>query len=254
MTETGVVAVALAIVGVTSLLSGIFGLLGGFLLVGMLIAIFDLTTSNLLISTVLIAATLWRTFVWFDRVRWRFVLLSTSGGTAAFLVIIASGLSPSRALILIVLGATPLLVTLLPKHFWPNIDTRIGQLICGFIVGLCQISGAASAAVVDIFFQNSVLNRIENVALKGALVIPILVFRASFFSIAEYRARGTITSSIPLWVYPSAVLIGIVATHVGGVVLTKMVTDKGFFTLSWRLSRLASAGFLAQGLWLLWRT
>jgi hypothetical protein len=58
MTETGVVGVALAVVGITSMLSGIFGLLGGFLLVCILIAILDLTTSNLLISTVLIATTL----------------------------------------------------------------------------------------------------------------------------------------------------------------------------------------------------
>ena len=66
MTETGVVGVALAVVAITSLLSGMFGLLGGFLLIGLLTAIFDLTTGNLLISTVLIATNFWRTFSWFD--------------------------------------------------------------------------------------------------------------------------------------------------------------------------------------------
>ena len=60
-------------------------------------------------------------------------------------------------------------------------------------------------------------------------------------------------TSLPLWVYPCAVVIGIAATHVGGVVLMKMFTDRGFIALSWRLSR-ASAGFLAQGLWLLWQS
>ena len=93
----------------------------------------------------------------------------------------------------------------------------------------------------------------ENVALKGAMVVPMLVFRASFFAIVQYRTQGTMTSSLPLWVYPCAVLIGITAMHVGGVVLIKMFTDKGFIALSWRLSRLASAIFLAQGLWLLWQ-
>ena len=181
-------------------------------------------------------------------------MLSTLGGTAALLVFVASGLRPTKAWILIIIGATPLLVNVFPRQIWPNIDTRRGQLICGFILGLCQISGAASAAVVDMFFQKSILNRIENVALKGALVIPILVFRASFFTITEYRVRGTIATSLPLWVYPCAVVIGIAATHVGGVVLMKMFTDRGFIALSWRLSRLASAGFLAQGLWLLWQS
>ena len=57
MTETGVVGVALAVVAITPLLSGIFGLLGGFLLIGLLITLLDLTTGNLLISTVLIATT-----------------------------------------------------------------------------------------------------------------------------------------------------------------------------------------------------
>src|SRR5262249_36912503 len=185
---------------------------------------------------------------------WGVVLLTAVGGTMAFLVIVTSGLRPTKPWILIIIGTTPFLVNLLPNQIWPNIDTRVGQLSCGFICGLCQILGAASAAVVDMFFQKSILNRIENVALKGALVIPVLVFRASFFMIAEYRARGTMTSSLPFWVYPCAVVIGIVATHVGGVVLMKMFTDKGFIALSWRLSRLASAGFLAQGLWLLWLT
>jgi len=254
MIETGVVGIALTVVAITSLLSGIFGLIGGFLLIGLLIAILDLTTANLLISTVLLATNLWRTCSWFDQVRWRTVLLSTIGATAAFLLIVASGLAPQKAWILIIIGAIPLLVSLLPKQIWPDIDKQIGALACGFIVGLCQISGAAIAAVVDMFFHKSALNRIENVALKGALVIPILVFRASFFVIAEYRSRGTVTSSLPLWAYPCAVLIGIVATHLGGVVLVRMLTDKGFITLSWRLSRLASAGFLAQGLWLLWQT
>src|SRR5262249_3365966 len=158
---------------------------------------------------------------------------------------VASGVHPMKAWILIIIGAVPLLVNLFPRQIWPNIDTRMGQLTCGFIVGLCQISGAASAAMGDMFFQRSVLNRIENVALKGALVIPILVFRGSFFAIVEYRTQEPVTSSLPLWVYPCAILIGIAATHVGGVVLTKMFTDKGFIALSWRLSRLASAIFLA---------
>ena len=157
-----------------------------------------------------------------------------------------------KAGILIIIGAVPLLVDLFPRQVWPNIDTWMGQVTCGFIVGLCQISGAASAAVVDMFIQQSVLNRIQNVALKGALVIPGLVFRASFFAIVEYRAPKTMTSTLPLWIYPCAVLIGIAATHVGGVVLVKMFTDKSFIALSWRLSRLASAAFLGEGLWLLW--
>lgn len=253
MTEIGLVGAALAVVAITSLLSGIFGLLGGFLLIGLLIAILDLTTGNLLISTVLIATNLWRTFSWFDQVRWRAVLLSTIGATAAFLIIVASGARPTKAWILIIIGAVPLLVNLFPRQIWPDIDTRMGQLTCGFVVGLCQISGAAIAAVVDMFFQRSVLNRIENVALKGAMVIPMLVFRASFFAIVEYRTQEPMISSLPLWVYPCAILIGIAATHVGGVMLTKMFTDKGFIALSWRLSRLASAIFLAQGLWLLWQ-
>ena len=48
------------------------------------------------------------------------------------------------------------------------------------------------------FFQKSILNRIENVALKGALVNPILVFRASFFtneeSISRTRPFGSVSA------------------------------------------------------------
>lgn len=236
------------LIAVTSFLSGIFGQAGGVILIGASVILLDLATAMYLVTAVLVSCNLWRSVQWRREIRWAAVLTSSLGAAAGCLLLLAIQWIPSKASILVFLGAIPLCVGLIPRAWWPSIESVSGQLACGFIGGVAQICGGSSAPITDIFFQSSSLTRVEIVATKGCMIVPLQFLRAAFFMVA-FAGSG---SSLPPWFYALAVAVAIPCTFLGGALLKSRFTDANFRRWSWRISITASVVFLAQGLRLMW--
>lgn len=243
----------LLLVAVTSVISGSFGMAGGMILIGGLILFLDLTSAMLLATVVLVSTNLWRMATWLGDVKWGIVGLNLLGGLMAFAALQLAGYRPTRAVMLLVIGAPPLLMNFLPRDNWPSIDTRRGQLLCGFVVGLSQIMGAASAALSDMFYQRTVLTRTQIVALRAACVVPFQILRGAFFAMIAWQTTGTIATSVPAWLYIAAVIVALAGTTLGGILLKRCFTDGDFRFWSWRISMAVSVFFMGQGIWLLSR-
>lgn len=243
----------LTLVALTSILSGAFGMVGGMLLIGSLVLLLDLTTAMMLATVVLVSTNVWRLLMWIRDVRWDIVGLNVVGALLAFGLLQIAGYRPTRAVVLLVIGAPPLVMHFMPRSHWPSIDTRTGQLACGFVVGLSQIMGAASAALSDLFFQKSSLTRTEIVALRAASIVPLQILRGGFFALLGIEASGGLQIAVPIWLFAVAVVVAIGGTIMGGAFLKRSFTDATFRVWSWRLSIGVSLVFIFQGIWLISR-
>ncbi|HEU0158139.1 MAG TPA: sulfite exporter TauE/SafE family protein, partial [Hyphomicrobiaceae bacterium] len=98
--------VAVAIV-VTSFISGLFGMAGGMILLGLLLLFMDVPPAMVLFGIIQLAANGWRSMLWWRHVAWSIVWRFLVGSTAMFLVMRTIAILPSKATIYIGLGLIP---------------------------------------------------------------------------------------------------------------------------------------------------
>lgn len=180
MTPLAILALGGAIVA-TSLLSGIFGMAGGLVLVGILLAVLPLPVAMALHAVTQIASNLWRAALWWRHVRWRIAGAYVAG---CLLAVAAWSLwlyVPDTAVALLMLGVTPFLARLLP----PGLQADPGHFGHGILNGavcmtLMLLTGVAGP-LLDSFFLNGRLDRREIVATKGVCQVFGHAFKLVYF-------------------------------------------------------------------------
>jgi uncharacterized membrane protein YfcA len=112
----------LAMVG-TAFLSGIFGMAGGMILVGILLALLPVPEAMMLHGVTQMASNGWRALLWWRYVRWSAVTSYLLGCAAALLLWSLWRYVPSKPVALLLLGLTPFIARLAPavpgrSHFF----------------------------------------------------------------------------------------------------------------------------------------
>src|SRR3954469_62772 len=109
---------ALVIVGgtivISSFISGVFGMAGGMVLLGVLLIYFDVATGMVLFSILQIAANGWRALHWRRFVLWPIFYWYVAGSLLAFVVMRSIAYVPDKAMVYILLGLMPFTVEVLP--------------------------------------------------------------------------------------------------------------------------------------------
>src|SRR5579885_2391210 len=130
------VAVCITMVG-TSFLSGIFGMAGGMILIGVLLALLPLPEAMVLHGVTQMASNGWRAALWIRHVRWRSVVPYVAGGLASLGLWSLTQYVPSKPVALLLLGVTPFLARLMPKSLKPDPESVVQGVCYGvFCVGL----------------------------------------------------------------------------------------------------------------------
>jgi uncharacterized protein len=157
-----------AAVVATSFLSGVFGMAGGLVLVGVLLALLPLPAAMALHAVTQIASNLWRGLLWRRHVRWSAALPFAAGA-----LVVLAGWSlvrcvPDKAVALLMLGMSPFLMRLLPLGLRPD-PARAGHgAACGAASMALMLLTGVSGPLVDTFFLGGRLERREIVATKAA--------------------------------------------------------------------------------------
>src|SRR5258706_13499838 len=100
---------------VTSFISGILGMAGGMILMGVLLAMMPLPAAMMLHGITQLASNAWRAFLWRDQVDWRIFRGYAGGALAAVLIFAAVKLVVAKPIALIVMGLTPFIALALPE-------------------------------------------------------------------------------------------------------------------------------------------
>src|SRR5712692_4154171 len=210
---------ALAIIGATivfsSFVSGVFGMAGGMVLLGVLLNYFDVATGMILFSIIQFFANGWRVVQWRQYVLWPIFGWYLLGAVISFSFMRLIAFVPDKAMVYLALGLMPFVVEAVPAAIRPNIEWRGVPVITGVATTIIQILAGVGGLVLDIFFQKSMLDRKTTNATKAVAQSCSHVVRALYF--------GSLSGvgDLPLWATAPAILLAIAGTSLAPFVIER---------------------------------
>jgi uncharacterized protein len=240
-----VLAIIAATIVFSSFLSGVFGMAGGMILLGVLLNYFDVATAMIFFSIIQLFANGWRVVQWRHYILWGIFGWYFVGAVIAFAGMWMIAFVPDKAMVYLGLGVMPFVVEALPASMRPNIEWKGVPLLTGVATTIIQILAGVGGLFLDIFFQKSMLDRKTTNATKAVAQSFSHIVRAFYF--------GSLTGigDVPLWATGPAILLAIGGTSLAPFVIERM-TDHGFRQWTRAIIFAISAVFLVRAAWLFW--
>jgi uncharacterized membrane protein YfcA len=240
-----------AILGATiifsSFLSGVFGMAGGMVLLGVLLVYLDVATAMILFSIIQFFANGWRAAQWWSFIRWRMFWLYCLGGAVSFAVLRVIEFVPDKALVYLLLGLMPFVVEIVPPAARPNIEWRGVPFATGFFTTIVQFMAGVGGPFLDVFFQKSMLDRKTTLATKAVVQTASHVLRAVYFV-----SLASLGDKVGIWSVLAAVVCAIGGTALAPFVIERM-TDHGFRQWTRALVLSISAIYVVRAASLYWQ-
>src|SRR5437762_14291726 len=104
----------------TAFLSGIFGMAGGLILIGVLLVVFPLPTAMVLHAVTQMASNGWRAALWFRHIVWKSIAFYVAGCVVSVGLWSITLYVPDKAEALLLLGLSPLILRALPDQLLPR--------------------------------------------------------------------------------------------------------------------------------------
>ncbi len=209
----------------TALVSGIFGMAGGLVLMGALAFVLPVSAAFVTHGILQLVANGWRAVLHRAHVSWRIVGNYALASVAAGSVVALIEFAPSRPLLFLLLGLVPMLVWL-PKD-WLELDASKTRhaLASGFMVTGLNLTAGVAGPLLDIFFVRTKLDRHEIVATKAATQVFSHLAKIMVYGAPLLGARGATLP--PAWLFAIAIPLSMAGTIAGGRVLDRM-SDRDF--------------------------
>ncbi len=231
---------------VTSFISGILGMAGGMILMGILLAALPLPVAMLLHGITQLASNAWRAFLWRKDVDWRVFrgyLYGAVIATAAFALV---KLVVGKPVALIVMGLTPFLALALPHKLHLNVERRGHPLACGAICSALSLTAGVSGPILDVFFVRSKMTRHEVVATKAMTQSLSHILKILYFGAFVAVEGGSVHPALAAMM----VALAFIGTSLSRRVLERMNDTSFRFWTRWTVMTLGGF-YLASGAWML---
>jgi uncharacterized membrane protein YfcA len=241
----GSVVLIAVVVFATSFLSGIFGMAGGMILMGVLLVFLPVPAAMVLHGVTQAASNGWRALLWRAYID-RIILGRYAAG--ALLALLLFGLVrfvPDRALVLVMLGIVPFALLLVPGRFTPRVDRPGGAEACGFIGTALQLLSGVSGPALDIFFVRTLLDRRAVVATKAVCQVATHLIKLAYFG----GIVGPNLAEIGWPVMALSVLLALTGTSLSRTILERL-SDVQFRLWTQRIVLAIGGACLIQGLML----
>jgi uncharacterized membrane protein YfcA len=210
---------------VTAMLSGVFGMAGGLVLMGALALVLPVQAAFVTHGILQLVANGWRAILHRKHVRWDIVGWYALASLIAGGVVTLLSFTPSKPLLFLMLGLVPFL-TWLPQK-WINLDA--GKPVQAFVSGLTvtglNLTAGVAGPLLDIFFVRTELTRHAIVATKAATQVFAHLAKILVYGVPLFAGQGV--GFPPLWVFALAIPLSMAGTAVGGMILNR-VSDVDF--------------------------
>jgi uncharacterized membrane protein YfcA len=233
---------------VTSFISGILGMAGGMILMGILLAMMTLPAAMMLHGITQLASNGWRALLWRKSVDWRVFRGYVAGAMLALALFAVLQLVVSKPVALIVMGFTPFITLALPEKLHLNVERRGHPFACGVICSTLSLTAGVSGPILDVFFVRSKMSRHAVVATKAMTQSFSHLQKIIYFG-ALVATAGAATEP---WLAAMVVLLAFAGTSLSRRVLDRMDDATFRFWTRWTVMVLG-AFYIANGVWLLVR-
>ena len=246
---TAVFVAILAVSAVaTSFVSGILGMAGGMILMGILLAMMPLPAAMMLHGITQLASNAWRALLWRRMVDWRVFRGYVYGALVALAFFAVLQLVVSKPVALIMMGLTPFITLVLPEKLHLNVERRGHSLACGIVCNGLSLTAGVSGPILDVFFVRSKMTRQAVVATKAMTQSFSHLLKIGYFGALVSGERGLVQP----WIAAMMVVLAFAGTTMSRRVLERM-NDASF--RFWTRATVIVLGtfYIANGLWLLLR-
>lgn len=234
-----------AAVILTSIISGIFGMAGGLVLMLILGLLLPVQSAMVLHGITQFFSNGWRAWLWRPWIDWRIVGYYVLGASPAIALPLALNYVPDKAIMLILLGAIPYLALALPSSLALDASKPRHAIACGFSISFLQLLAGVAGPLLDTFFVRSALDRRAVVATKAVTQAISHTLKVGY-----YGALMTLVPSLSVDVYAAAIIAAIAGTTLASTVLERM-SNEAFRKYTRIIVLAVGAVSIAQGLTLL---
>ncbi len=239
-----IILLVITMVG-TAFLSGLFGVAGGLVLIGVLLSLLPVADAMALHGVTQMASNSWRAALWFRYVSWRPVGAYVVGALIAMLLWSLTRYVPDKAVAMLLLGVTPLVTQLLPARVRPNPKVLWHGVANGaFCMMLLLLTGVAGP-MIDRFFLGGNFDRRQIVASKSVCqVFGHLAKLIYFTSVIDH------TASLDWRIAAAAILASMLGTSLARKLLEAMTDAQFRRWVNWIITSI-SIYYVGYGLYLL---
>ncbi|MFG6665712.1 TSUP family transporter [Halomonas sp. HNIBRBA4712] len=242
------VMIGAALVGVvffTSMLSGVFGMAGGMVLLWFLLLVFPAASAMAVHGVIQLTANGSRAWLSRRYIVWRIVGQMALGVVSAAALLVSVSYSPNAAIVSLLLGMMPLLIWMPKRWLHLKANRASHALACGFASGGLTIVAGVSGPLIDILFVRSQMDRRQVVATKAMTQVVAHSIKIVFY-LGSALTLSTGEWGIVLLAAPFALL----GTRAGTFILHRL-TDANFRTWTRWIVTAIGAFYFVQGLVLL---
>jgi uncharacterized membrane protein YfcA len=233
-----VLAALLAAVFGTALLSGVFGMMGGVILMGVFTAFMPVSVAMVTHGATQLISNSSRAVIHRAHTNWKIVSIYFFGSLAAGALLALVSYSPSKAWLYLLLGLFPLL-TWMPDG-WLKLDAAqpSQSLAAGFVVTGTNLMAGGAGPLLDTFFVRTGLTRHQILATKATVQVFSHLAKIVFYG-GGLLGTGVQGALPPVWFFVAIVPLAVVGAWVGARIVDAM-TDVRFKQIQrWLLTAIA---------------
>ena len=231
----------------TAFLSGIFGMAGGLILMGILLAILPLPEAMALHAITQMASNGWRGLLWIGYVRWRAAAAFLVGCAIAFAIWTVWRYVPSKPIAFILLGASPFVVRVVPAGLKPDPERLLHGAFYGSACMSLMMLAGVSGPLIDSYFLGGNFERRQIIATKAVCQIFSHGAKFVYFGGLVSQAAGADPAMVAL-----AIAASFAGTSLAKPILERL-SDTQYRTWATNLITTIGIVFLAHGSYLLVR-
>ncbi len=243
--SAALVALLCAVMVATAFLSGVFGMAGGLILMGVLLMLMPLPAAMMLHGVTQMASNGWRAFLWRAHIQWRSVGFYMVGCAVALGLWSLVSYTPTRPIALLFLGLSPFVVRLAPASLKPDPGNLLHGTIFGALCTSLMLLTGVSGPLLDTYFLGGMFDRKQLVATKAICQVFGHLMKLIYFGgiVAEV---GTLD--------PVMVGLAIAASMLGTTLARRVLeamTDAQFRRYADRLILAIATYYVGHATWLL---
>lgn len=227
---------------VTSFISGIFGMAGGMIMMGIIAWFMPVQSAMVLHGFVQMVSNSWRAFLHRKYIRWHIVRTYIPGMILALIIFTTLHLVVDKAFLFIALGLMPFLQYLLPKNAALNIEKPLHTFSAGLLFTSLQLLCGVSGPIVDLYFIKTKLNRHQIIATKALTQGLGHIVKILYFGVIL-----TPDTPVETTLYILALIAAMTGTTLSSFVL-KRISEKQFRSWSYGLITVIALVYLGRGI------
>ncbi|PTY37417.1 hypothetical protein BGP77_12985 [Saccharospirillum sp. MSK14-1] len=209
-----------AVMAATSFLSGILGMGGGIILMGVLVLLLPLASAMVLHALTQIAANGSRAWLHRRHIHWGVLRWYVLGGLAVLGLFFFLWFEVPKSWFFIGLGLMALLGNVLPKSWQLDVTRPVQSVVCGALVTAGQLFVGVAGSILDLFFIHARLNRYQVVATKAITQTSGHLMKLTFYGSLVFSQPQSL--GIPFWVYVAVIPAAFLGTRLGAEVLHRL--------------------------------